>query len=180
MLNSEQDVAHSDRTKHIAWIRFACIAGIGLIIILVSYLQSVRPKLPHATCPNQGLSIGYTSLSEMADDSPSILLGTIEKTEKVFYNNSEVLSPKLRIKEQLKGGYFKKGSEINICPVLAEGTYLHETVLVFLAGKDKSGLWSPLLGPQSVVRDEGNRHFKIWGEKAHDLEDIRKIIQDKK
>lgn len=179
MLNREQDATHSDRTKQITWIRIACIVGIVLVLALLSYLQSVHPRLPYASCPSQGLSVGYASLNEMTSDSPSILLGTIEKYEKVSYDNSEVLSPKLRIKEQIKGKYFGKGSEINICPVFAENTHLHQTVLVFLAGKDKSGLWSPLLGPQSIVKDEGDHHFKVWGERAYSLDEIRKAIKDR-
>jgi hypothetical protein len=177
MLNKEHDTAPSSGIKQIVWIRIACIIGIGLIIAILSYLQAAHPKPPHAMCPGQGLSIGYASLSEMAGDSPSIVLGTIEKTEKISYNGSEVLSPKLRIKEQIKGEYFAKGSEINLCPVLAKDTYLNETVLVFLAGKDKSGLWSPLLGPQSIVKDGGNHHFKVWGEKTYNLEDVRQAAK---
>lgn len=176
MTNKEQDTAPKNRTKQVAWIRIICIVGIGLIIVTLGYFQAIHLKPPHAVCPGQDLSIGYASLGEMADDSPSIVLGTIEKTEKTSYRGSEVFSPKLRIKEQIKGEYFAKGSEINICPVLAEGAYQHETVLVFLAGKDKSGLWSPLLGSQSIVRDEGNSHFEAWGEESYGLDEIRKEV----
>lgn len=136
-----------------------------IFIVCISFLQRQSSKPPLAACPGQELWVGHSSLQEKSQDASAIFIGELQTVDKLTYKDTPVVSPRIKVTELIKGSYLRQGDSLNLCPVLSADAYSTGTkFLIFLWGRDQSGLWSPQEGVAGIVpaTKEGKFSLEPW------------------